>query len=288
MKIFKHQHIGKRQNQEDSFGYNKNAFVICDGVGGHQKGEIASDFITKALLKKTEQEAFKSIEETHEFIKNLQSNLNKQLDKNPKWEGMGTTLVGFFKIAECWYAVHIGDSRLYWAKPGINKIWHTWDHSFVAQLVKAGDITREDARSHPRNNEIQKAIIAKKEKENPYNPEITLLSPIKKGDLILLCSDGVNEAWSDYELSKVLLDKKADTEKIAETIFSKSKKEANDNNTAILIEINTDISCKEPKTKGWILLEELKNDFDLTQADFIEEDNDSLLKKTKKNWWRFK
>lgn len=294
MKIYQHHHIGKRKNQEDALGNSKNTYVVCDGVGGHNKGEVASNFVLDSLKKKTAEKEFISVEELEAELENIQLTLNAQLDQNPEWEKMGTTLVGLTKVQSEWYSFHIGDSRLMWARPSKQKIWHTWDHSFVSQLVKMSEITREDGRFHPRSNEIQRAIMANI-KGKTVKAEIQKLAGLQKDDIILLCSDGITEVWSDYELSSVLLNDEVSFEEKAEIIFSKASAQANDNNTGILLEVTENQPKKDLiDSLVWIPLKALEEDFklykdeitDIEDKDSEESDGDSSSIKWNWKFWR--
>lgn len=274
MKIFQHHHIGKHSYQEDALGHNAQAFVICDGVGGHGNGDLASQTVLHFLLEATQKNPPESTDELKNLILEANQKLNLLLDENPEKEGMGTTLVAIFKLKDHWYSAHIGDSRLYWVRPKARLFWHTWDHSFVANLVKMGEITREVARKHPRSNEIQKAVLANSAGQCT-TPEIRKLGQPHKGDIMLLCSDGMNEAWSDEELLSVLFDMSLPTADKAQKIFNKCQEDAHDNNTAFLIEWNDDVH-QEPnaQTVAWMSLEEATP-------------NENLQKlKSEKKWWK--
>jgi protein phosphatase len=197
--------------------------------------------------------------------------------EHPEKEGMGTTLAGIFKIEDQWFSAHIGDSRVYIIRPQEKIFWHTWDHSFVANLVKMGEISRETARKHPRSNEIQKAILANAA-GNATKPEIQPLGDLRTGDLILICSDGVTEAWSDEALIELLCDTSVSTQEKANTVFDQSIAQASDNNTAFLLEVeHDDVARGENKQSvmSWQHLDSLTSGSKKTQ----------VLDK-KKPWWK--
>ncbi len=238
MKINKYSDIGKRANQEDAFGCEQNVFVVCDGVGGHTKGEVASNFVVSAILK-----SIKNIEDSNslneisiqEIVKQAQIFLGGLLINSPESEGMGTTFCGVYKTDKAMYIAHIGDSRVYYIKPKEQLFWHTWDHSIVGYLVETGEITREEGRFHPQNNRISRAIIATKN-QKIAKADISKITNVEKGDLFFICSDGVNESWSDLDLVKLLVSDKSIHEKL-KIIQKNCVLESKDNNTAILLEI---------------------------------------------------
>jgi PPM family protein phosphatase len=237
MKIQKFSQIGTRENNEDFLGYNNNAFLVCDGVGGNTAGEFASKFITETVLQnisKPDNDINKiSIQQT---ITNAQIKLNDVLNEKPELAKMGTTFTGVFFADNLCFVAHIGDSRVYLIRPEKKIIWHTWDHSLVGQLVKSNDITREAGRHHPMGNRISRAVIANTD-DKTAKADIVKLTQLQKGDILFLCSDGINEAWPEHELMDLLCKQNLSLEEKTETIKSQCNKFSKDNNTAILIEI---------------------------------------------------
>lgn len=287
MQVYSHHHIGKRSAQEDFLGFSNSTYLICDGVGGHKKGDIASQFIVNQLLEACNKNPWQNIDQFKEALIHAQEQLNALLVNNPEWEKMGTTLVALLQINKRWYAAHIGDSRLILARPKTQKIWHTWDHSFVMHLVKMGEITREDARLHPRANEIQKAIMANTQQE-VAEPEIHELTNIKKGDLILMCTDGITEVFSDYALAKILTNKKQSAQVKSEIIFSHAAATAKDNNTALILEFTAlQVTKSQIQLDNWVTLKQLENDFGLSKQESIqlEESEKTIGKKTLLKWF---
>lgn len=236
MKINKFSQIGKRSNNEDSLGVSNGLLTVCDGMGGHNYGERASAFVKEALLKVFAEPQQLGKMEIQQQLNNVQSNLNHLLDKEPELEKMGTTFTGVFITPDMWYAAHIGDSRIYLFRTSEQKLWHTWDHSLVGELMRTKEITVEAGRFHPMSNRISKAIIAQTDGK-PVSASIVKIDELKAGDIFLLCSDGVVEGWGDWELIQLFSDESLSFEqkckKIAEQCNSKSK----DNNTAIIAEI---------------------------------------------------
>ncbi|MFY7665006.1 PP2C family protein-serine/threonine phosphatase [Flavobacterium sp.] len=236
MKSISFSQLGKRANQEDAFGSNSTTFIVCDGVGGHTKGEVASNFIKDFILENPIEITKLNIEK---LLVDAQKALNERYGQNPETIGMGTTFCCLFFNKNNAFIAHIGDSRLYWLKPKENLVWHTWDHSIVSELVKSGEITREEGRHHPMNNRISKAIVANKENKTT-TPEIIKIDKVDSGDIFFLCTDGVNEAWSDYDLITTLVDKRKSVEQKIALIQNQCELESKDNNTAIIIEIAVD------------------------------------------------
>lgn len=239
MKTYQFSQIGKRSNNEDSLGTSAALLTVCDGMGGHNYGERASAFVKEAMLKAFAVPQQLGKMEIQQQLNKVQTDLNQLLENEPELEKMGTTFTGVFITPDVWYAAHIGDSRIYLFRPSEKKLWHTWDHSLVGELMRTKEITIEAGRFHPMSNRISKAIIAQKDGK-PVSASIVKIDELKKGDIFLLCSDGVVEGWGDWELVQLLSDESLSFEqkckKIAQLCNAKSK----DNNTAIIAEIGAE------------------------------------------------
>ena len=266
MKTISYSHIGTRKNNEDSLAANTNAFIVCDGMGGHANGEIASKFVVDEVLQSIEKKQLKITKETiEEILETVQGNLNKKLETQPELLKMGTTFAGVFFAKESVFVAHIGDSRVYVVRPSEEKIWHTWDHSLVGGLMKSGEITREKGRLHPMSHRISKAITAN-DKSRTVTSDIVQFNSIKKGDLFFLCSDGVNEAWKEHELMALLCNTDLTNKEKLKQIEDQCEKESRDNNTAILLEIETaDVLDNGGKNEevNWFTLADFEKDYAL-------------------------
>jgi protein phosphatase len=201
-----------------------------------------------------------------------QTGLNNQLNDKPHLAKMGTTFTGLFFSKHACFAAHIGDSRIYLVRPSERKIWHTWDHSLVGELVKNKDITREAGRHHPMGNRISKAMIAN-EKGKTVKADILKLDQLQKGDLFLLCSDGVNEAWSEHDLVELLCNSSLSLEQKTTIIKNKCKELSNDNNTAYLLEIEEldVLNFGNNEEVKWIPIQSFYDDFELYKKKQAEE-----------------
>ena len=237
---------GKRPNNEDAIFPEKLnvdtfTFIVCDGVGGAEKGEIASSLTCKVLSEHLI--GLKSEEQIREFIQagvvKAQQVLQDFAKDHPLSEGMATTLamIHFFenKVA----IVHIGDSRVYHIR---NKeiLYVTRDHSYVNDLVATGYITQEEAKTHPDKNIITRAISTD---GNDTKADIKMISDIQSGDYFFLCSDGILEAIDEIYLSQQLTnDHKLSTSKNLENLIvlirGQCAEKTKDNYSAILIQTN--------------------------------------------------
>lgn len=282
MKLKKFTQLGTRENNEDFLGHNSNAIIVCDGVGGHAAGEVASKFIVEKMLQLTEnpkQEINKT--SIQQYLQEAQLSLNKLLDKNPEQAKMGTTFTGLFKTEYAFFAAHIGDSRIYFIRPSEQKIWHTWDHSLVGELMRTGEITREAGRKHPMGNRIARAITANEEGKTA-KADILKIDELKTGDIFMLCSDGVNEAWPEHELTALLCNTDLSLEQKTEKITQKCNEFSKDNNTAYLVEIEEAdvISVGNNEEITWLTLNYFEADYQKHLTNIAKEeaeDDDNVV-----------
>lgn len=199
-------HVGKvRSANEDSLGEaqtpNGNLFVVCDGMGGHVGGATASSIAIKSIIEFFQRDVYDNVIQA---IDHSLSFANEQIYasalSNPELKGMGTTAVVLLIRGEECFIGHVGDSRIYLRSDDkLNRI--TKDHSFVQTLVDSGVIDDEDAEKHPNKNQILQALgIASSVKGTICQAPILP----KKGDMFLLCSDGLNGMVTDRDLEKIM------------------------------------------------------------------------------------
>jgi len=238
--------LGKRNNNEDNYGLNKGlSFVVCDGVGGAEKGEIASEIVVRSFVT-----AFKENEtaDANEVLKNTEDKLTAYINENPDALGMATTLT-FSQVRENGiYIAWVGDSRIYQFRNG-NIVFKTTDHSWVNEALKSGIINAAEAVNHPKSNIITRAVQGS---HKPTVADTRLLTDVQKGDLFLHCSDGVLESWDDDSL-KALFSSTNEPKIIVESINNECSKNSKDNYTAIVYKIEDAVILKsqpptQPKT----------------------------------------
>jgi len=238
MKITTYSGIGRRSNNEDYLIHSKGIYIVCDGVGGSAKGEVASRFVAETLLENCKGIPDEPLNKTtiQQLIAETQKALNARLLEKPEENGMGTTLTLLSLKPDSVHLAHIGDSRVYFIRPAKEVYWHTKDHSLVQELVDADIITEAKARTHPKKNHITRAIQANAEGK-VVAADILKINEIAEGDLFFLCSDGVMEAFDDDALIKLLFRNDLSLESKLDIIKEACAKDSSDNNTAILIEI---------------------------------------------------
>ena len=235
--------IGKcRKNNEDAYyisageDLTENLYLVADGMGGCNAGEVASSSAIEAFLAYFWKEMkHATSEDILDMLTGAMSAANWEVymksNSDRELAEMGTTLVAAAVREDKAYIAHVGDSRAYlFRKREMHPL--TTDHSYVMELVKNGNITREEAASHPKRNVITRAIGIKNTVETD-----TAICPVKTGDILLLCTDGLCGMLQDEEMAKIL-NKRTELEKKAELLVAEANKKGGfDNISLILIQI---------------------------------------------------
>ena len=249
LKAYNLQELGQRQNQEDSLypalGQSTNddrLFILCDGMGGHEKGEVASATVCEVMSKAIPSMWKPSEPLTDEMFQQALTAAYDALDAKDNGEErkMGTTMTFVCLHADGATVAHIGDSRVYQLRPATKTtpariVFRTQDHSLVNDLVKIGEITEEEAKHHPQKNVITRAMQPCQ--EHRAKADIAHLSDIQPGDYFYMCSDGMLEEATDENILNIItMPDKTDEEKIE--MLRKVTEDNKDNHTAHLIYIN--------------------------------------------------
>ncbi|RMG24494.1 MAG: serine/threonine-protein phosphatase [Armatimonadetes bacterium] len=199
-----------RENNEDKFEYflpesepmlavRGLAFLVCDGMGGHAAGQIASELACKTFLHAylnhmsadPVEAARTAVQHANRFVRDAASAI-------PERRGMGCTLSALLLVQDSAIVVQVGDSRIYRLREGhLDQL--TADHTFAEELVRGGFMDRETAERDPRSHVLTRAIGA----EDAVDPDIET-HDLKAGDVFLLCSDGVTNLVSDDEIAQLL------------------------------------------------------------------------------------
>lgn len=222
---------GRRNNNEDNCGYIPgNTYVVCDGVGGLDRGEVASDIVCRSVLNSFTEDKNISIEKA---LPIAELSMMKYLEENQNSQGMATTITLANIREDGVYLAWVGDSRIYQFRSGKIK-FVTKDHSWVNEALEMGIITQEESINHPKSNIITRAVQGS---HNKVDADSELITDIQANDYFLLCTDGVLEGWSDSELEDVFQNEESPSE-ILSKIKLKCEKLSRDNFTAIAFKIN--------------------------------------------------
>ena len=200
-KVFQATHVGKiRRNNEDSLTViEPQTFVVADGMGGAQAGEVASQLLVE-VVKIVLAEIPAPWDEKILSRAILAAN-EKILDtarQNAEYRGMGTTATILSLNGAQGYFAHVGDSRLYLLRSGTLRQL-TEDHSYVETLVRRGELTAEAARTHPMKNVLTQAVGAMDDIHVDAGN-----FPVQGGDIFLLCTDGLTNMVDDATIAKIL------------------------------------------------------------------------------------
>jgi protein phosphatase len=238
--------VGKRANNEDALGFIDDfIYVVCDGVGGNEKGEIASNIVKDTFLDFSKSQFDFPLEEGLRFS---EGNLSQYLEENPEARGMATTLTVLQILSDSIHVAWVGDSRIYQFRKG-SILFKTEDHSWVNEAVIAGIITPEEAINHPKSNIITRAVQGQ---FKPTELATNILTDVDEDDIFLLCSDGILESWPDDELNNLFLTEN-DCNKIVALLNEKCSQHSKDNYTAIVLKIEGTIKPKVKEEKDSLL-----------------------------------
>jgi protein phosphatase len=220
-----------RANNEDALlvgeGRDETLFAVADGIGGFEAGEVASR-IAVDVLKELEPEA--SFEAA---IREANRRILAAGRGDERLSGMGTTIVavrfGGTREEPVAQVAHVGDSRAYLLRGGSLRPL-TEDHSLVAELVRSGDLTRDQAAEHPQKNLITRALGADEEVEVD-----TMVLPVEAGDRLLLCSDGLTDMVPEARIGEILADSPEDPETPARTLVSAALDAGGSDNVTVVV-----------------------------------------------------
>lgn len=192
-------HLGMvRENNEDSAYAGPRLLALADGMGGHAAGEIASQFVVAALAKLDEDEPGQDLTGTltHALTVGNEA-IAAHVEAHPETEGMGCTATALLFDGRRMGLIHVGDSRAYLLRDGtLSQI--TKDDTFVQSLVDRGELSEDEAHSHPRRSLILKALTGE-----PVEPTV-VTREARIGDRYLLCSDGLSDPVSTATISETL------------------------------------------------------------------------------------
>ena len=253
-KIFSLHETGMRDNNEDyTVRVNDHCFIVCDGMGGHENGEVASRAVCEsfvATLRDVNPEYFDqkmfegALTVAYNALDKEDSSLNRTMPGNKK---MGTTLAFLYLNHRQALMAHIGDSRIYHIRKSetgeTSILYKSSDHSFVNDLIKSGMITEEEAARHPKRNVITRVMQPNTGKR--YEAHIEITRDVKANDRFFLCTDGILESVDDRRLCN-LISENADNEAIIKAIFDLCKENSRDNFSAWLVSVQEGVKGVAP------------------------------------------
>ena len=233
-----------RQGNEDAALTSANLIAVADGMGGHAGGEVASAIAINTLAKIISLLESNEIDadSKDDLFVNITYQINDQIlqsaKDDPELSGMGTTLTALNISSDSVGLLHVGDSRCYrYRDKKLEQL--SIDHTVMQELLDQGRLTQSEVASHPQRSLLTQALMG----DSGITP-ILINFKIKAGDKFLLCSDGLTNVLSNYEISKII---EANTDDaIAQALITEVRaKGAPDNITIIW----ADLSSKKIKTE---------------------------------------
>ncbi len=187
-----------RTNNEDTLFVDEvlGLYVVCDGIGGHKAGEVASAIGCESMQH--EVEAGKKLIEACQIA---HENVRQRAQEDEECQGMGSTLIAARLVKSKYEIVWVGDSRAYLINTKKNSIIQlSQDHSFIAEKIAAGILNEEEAKGHPMEHILTQSLGCRRPILRPGQIE----GKLKKEELLLLCSDGLYNECSDDDILNVL------------------------------------------------------------------------------------
>ena len=237
--------LGQKPNQEDALFPEMGAatchsrvFLVCDGMGGHEHGEVASRCVAETIGRCTASNPPATTGEMKlRFEEALQQAFDRlnELDQTDSVRKMGTTLTFLALCTNGVLVAHIGDSRVYQFRPGKGVVFQTRDHSLVNDLIAAGELSEEEAKTFPQRNVITRAV--QPHQDDPAKAAFNVLADVRAGDVFFLCCDGVLEQLDNKDLEGLLLSNRSLEERLQAVEKECRERTTRDNNTAYLLEV---------------------------------------------------
>lgn len=232
----------KRSNNQDFVNKFENKsgiplIVLADGMGGHRAGNIASEMTVTDLGQAWVNTEFTDLAQIRDWMLVTIADENRkifELGQTDDYKGMGTTIEAIAPVGNNVIYAHVGDSRIGLVRNGEYRLL-TSDHSLVNELVKAGQLTEEEAASHPQKNIITQSIG----QANPVEPDLGIQN-LEAGDYLVANSDGLTNMLNNDEIATVLMQEKSLDDKNRDLITLANHRGGFDNITVVLLHIESE------------------------------------------------
>jgi PPM family protein phosphatase len=242
----------KRKSNEDSFAIARedNLFIVADGMGGHAAGEVASRLAVESIERHisgsdprkepTVPASFRSSTKAESVlavparrvlnaIRLANQEIVRSVRKDVSMRGMGTTVVLAYIRESRAFIGSVGDSRAYLVRAGtIRQL--TSDHTFVSEQVRAGTLSRSEARQHPARNILTRAVGSQEDVE----PDL-VEQDLRSGDRLLLCSDGLTTMVDDGDILKTILAHPDDPQAGCRALIDLANERGGDDNVTVIL-----------------------------------------------------
>jgi PPM family protein phosphatase len=259
----------RRRRNEDAYVVEPPLFAVADGMGGAQAGEIAAKIAAAVLRESSDEEA------VVELIKEANRRVYEAAAGDEARSGMGTTITAAIVEDGTVQIGHVGDSRAYRIREGrLEQL--TEDHSLVAELVRSGKLSPEEADVHP-----QRSVITRTVGTDPDVDVDTFSVDARPGDVFMICSDGLTTMVADASILELVERNRASLDKTAKALVDAANKGGGEDNiTIVLFEIGDGSSGVSEETATLPTIREPEPDVDedtLTEADRVPAIDDTTL-----------
>jgi protein phosphatase len=243
----------KRRRNEDSYVCEPPLFAVADGMGGAQAGEVASQLAAAALREGNGGGGGAAEERVVSLIQEANRRVWQRANEDAAASGMGTTVTAALVEPDGRVVFgHVGDSRAYVLR-GDTLEQLTEDHSLVAELVRRGELSPQEAVTHPQRSVITRALGT-----DPDVDVDTFSVSAIAGDLFLICSDGLSSMVDDETLRRALADNRGDLDAAAKALVNEANRGGGEDNiTAVLFELADDDSPGETRSMAAVVPPEL-------------------------------
>jgi protein phosphatase len=201
--VYQQSHIGGRKVNQDRMGYSYTReallLVLADGMGGHQRGEVAASIALQTMSSLFRSQATPYVKKPERFLEEAFQRAHEEIQRYAREHGMPdnprTTIVACLVQHNCAVWAHCGDSRLYWLRRG-QILARTRDHSHIEHLIAKGLADPSERATHPDRNKLYSCLGA----STPPKVELSRQASLEPGDVLLLCSDGLWGILPDTEI----------------------------------------------------------------------------------------
>jgi protein phosphatase len=228
-----------RQQNEDAFHAEENLYIVADGMGGHNAGEVASA-LAVSTVRSGARMGIRTADQFRELVQQANTAIYTASLDDSTQSGMGTTLTGVAVIPgeePRILIANVGDSRTYLFRSGaLTRL--SVDHSYVQELLNEGIITPEEARVHPRRNIVTRAMGIDRFVQVDVFSHL-----VRTGDRLVLCSDGLVDEVADIDIARVLTEHSDPQDTAEALVLVANANGGRDNTTVIVLDILDDISA---------------------------------------------
>jgi protein phosphatase len=256
----------RRRRNEDAYVVEPPLFAVADGMGGAQAGEIAAKIATSVLRDSSGEQA------VVELIKEANRRVYEAAADDETRSGMGTTITAAIVEDDAVQIGHVGDSRAYRIRDGeLEQV--TEDHSLVAELVRSGKLSPEEAEVHP-----QRSVITRTVGTDPDVDVDTFSVDARPGDVFLLCSDGLTTMVDDGSILAIVQKNRTSLDKAARALVDAANKGGGEDNiTIVLFEIGEEGAAGVQETATLPAVTEDADEDTLTEVDRVPAIDDTTL-----------